>query len=85
MALALSDLLGHGIVLEGTGAAKFIDPSSSATIARDIAAMLDDPERIAEMKRAALGTAKRYEWSVQAKKFVDVFTATQEDPSETNG
>lgn len=73
LAVAVSDLPGHRSVLEGTGAGIFIDPSSSATIARDIAGLLDDPERITRMKQAALEAAMSFEWSVQAGKLLGVY------------
>lgn len=85
LAAAASDLPGHRSVLEGTDAGIFIDPSSPATIARDIDRLLDDPERITRMKRAALETAKRYEWSVQAGNLIDVFVTALRDPGRTNG
>lgn len=73
LALAVSDLPGHRSVLEGTGAATFIDPSTSETIARDLSRLLDVPDRISEMKRSSLATAKRYEWAVEAEKLRQVY------------
>ncbi|MCK8114693.1 glycosyltransferase [Anaerosoma tenue] len=73
LALAVSDLPGHRSVLEGTGAGIFIDPSDAGSIARDLARLIDDPERITGMKRAALETARRHEWSVQAGRLVRVY------------
>jgi len=73
LALAVSDLEGHRSVLDGTGSAAFIDPTSAESIAEDLARIVDDSERIAEMKRAALETARRYEWSVQAARLIQVY------------
>jgi glycosyltransferase involved in cell wall biosynthesis len=73
LALAASDLPGHRSVLEGTGAAVFIDPSSSETIAEGLSQLVADPARIAQMKRAALETAERYAWPVQAKRLIEVY------------
>lgn len=73
LALAVSDLEGHRSVLDGTGAAAFIDPTSAESIAEGLARIVDNPERIAEMKHAALETARRYEWSVQAEKLIQVY------------
>lgn len=73
LAVAASDLPGHRSVLEGTGAAVFIDPSSSETLAWDLLALLEHPERITEMKAAALTTAREYEWPVQAAKLLKVY------------
>lgn len=73
LALAVSDLPGHRSVLEGTGAAVFIDPSSAETLTRDLLALVEHPERITEMKAAALRTARGYEWPVQAAKLLTVY------------
>ncbi|MDY0087855.1 MAG: glycosyltransferase [Coriobacteriia bacterium] len=73
LALAASDLPGHRSVLEGTGAAVFIDPSSSETIAEGLSQLVADPVRIAQMKRAALETAERYAWPVQAERLIEVY------------
>ncbi len=73
LALAVSDLPGHRSVLEGTGAAVFIDPTSAETVATGIEQLLDDPERVTAMKRAALETGRLHEWSVQALKLIQVY------------
>ncbi len=75
LALAVSDLPGHRSVLEGTGAGVFIDPTSAETIAEGIGQLLADPERITEMKRSALETAKHYAWDVQAERLLGVYEA----------
>ena len=72
LALAVSDLEGHRSVLDGTGAAVFIDPASAETIAEDLSRLVNEPIRINEMKHAALETARRYEWSVQAERLIRV-------------
>ena len=73
LAVAASDLPGHRSVLDGTGAGVFIDPATPETIADGLSQLIDNPERISSMKRAALELAKKYEWSVQAEKLVEVY------------
>lgn len=72
LALAVSDLPGPRSVLQGTGAAVFIDPSDSETIARDLGKVLEDG-RIMDMKRASLELAKEFEWPTQARKLTEIY------------
>jgi glycosyltransferase involved in cell wall biosynthesis len=73
LALAVSDLPGHRSVLEGTGAAIFIDPSSAASMTESLQLLVSNTEQIRAMKLAALETAMAYRWSVQGEKLVEVY------------
>lgn len=73
LAVAASDLPGHRSILEGTGAGVFLDPSTPDTLASGLEALLDDPERMAEMKRAAVLLSREYEWPVQEQRLLDVY------------
>jgi len=78
LAVAATDLPGHRRVLDGTGAAIFVDPTSPDTVRGALDALVCDPERITRMKRAALSVAARYEWSVQEVRLMDVYESIAE-------
>lgn len=61
---ALLDEVPYGIT---------VDPSSPEIIARDLGALVDDPERIMRMKQAAVEAAPRYWWPEQGRKLVAAF------------
>jgi glycosyltransferase involved in cell wall biosynthesis len=48
-----------------------VDPSSPETIARDLGALLQDPNRIMAMKRAAVAAAPRYWWPEQGRRLLE--------------
>jgi glycosyltransferase involved in cell wall biosynthesis len=75
LAVVASDLPGHRSILDGTGAAVLIDASSADTIAAALRSVVQDPARLGTMKRAAVLTAKRYEWSGEARKLVRLYEA----------
>ncbi len=75
LAIVASDTPGHRSVLEGTGAAVFIDPSSPSAVAEGVSRLLDDPELVSNMKVAALKAAEKYVWDVQAEKLLGVYEA----------
>lgn len=83
LALAVSDLPGHRAVLDGTGAGVLMDPTSAKTIGTALARLIDEPEQIADMKRAAIETAKRFEWSAQAERLIRVYKSVLNKSSET--
>jgi len=82
LGLAVSDLPGHRTVLDGTGAGILMDPTSAKTIARALACLIDEPEQIADMKRAAIETARCFEWSVQADRLIRVYMSALDRGSE---
>ncbi|MDZ4169164.1 MAG: glycosyltransferase family 4 protein [Coriobacteriia bacterium] len=50
-----------------------LDPSSPVSIARDLEPLVSDPDRIAQMKSAAVTAAHDYWWPAQGQALVDAF------------
>lgn len=73
LAIAASDLPGLRSVLDGSGAAVFIDPTSPETIAASLEPLLAAPERIADMKAAAHALCATLCWAEQARRLVGVY------------
>ena len=74
LAIAASDLPGHRSVLDGADFGVLIDPSSDETLARALARIVDDPDRIARMKQGAVRAASGLSWTAQSKRLIDVYT-----------
>jgi sucrose-phosphate synthase len=73
LAVIASDLPGHRSILERTGAGILIDPSSPGTIAAALRRFLDEFDRVGAMKQAASLLARRYEWSQEAAKLIELY------------
>lgn len=73
LAVAASDLPGHRSVLDGSSAGILIDPSSPESIAEALASLVADPQRVGEMKAAALELAHTYQWDEQARRMLSVY------------
>lgn len=62
-------------ILESAACGVCVETRCPETIARDLRALLVDPERILAMKRAAVDAAPRYWWPVQGERLVDAIRA----------
>lgn len=71
LAVAMTGSMAVGTLLDAVSFGITLDPSSPETIARDLRALLVDPERILAMKRAAVEAAPRYWWPVQGERLVE--------------
>jgi glycosyltransferase involved in cell wall biosynthesis len=68
LAVALTGSEAVRPFIESTGCGITLDPSTPETIARDLGALVNDPERIMRMKEAAVEAAPRYWWPEQGRK-----------------
>ena len=73
LAIAASDLPGHRSVLESTGCAVFIDPTTPETIAYGLRDLVRERQRIAKMKQAAHERCRKLCWAQQSEHLVDIY------------
>ena len=70
LAVAMTDTPAIRGVLDDVPFGITLDPSTPETIARDLGALIDDPDRIMAMKQAAVEASARYWWPEQGRKLV---------------
>lgn len=73
LAIVASDLPVFDLVLRDTGAGITFEPSSAEETARVLEELVDDPQRISEMKRNAVASCGRYAWATQARILLGVY------------
>jgi len=74
IAVALNESESVNAVLADVPFGILLDPSTPETIARDLGALVADPERIMAMKRAAVAASDRYWWPEQGRKLLEAVT-----------
>ncbi len=72
-AIAASDLEAFRRVLRGGRAGELFETGNPADLARAAGRLLDDPQRRAEVSRAAMTAVRAYDWSVVARDVVRVY------------
>ena len=72
-AIAASDLDAFRRVLRAGQAGELFETGNPADLARAAGRLLDDPQRRAEVSRAAMTAVRSYDWSVVARDVVRVY------------
>lgn len=75
MAAGLPVLCSQGSALEevADGAALLVNPLETASIARGIESVADEPSRLEEMRRRGLEVSKRYDWDLAAAATIESY------------
>lgn len=79
LAVAMSDSPPMRSLVEGEGFGIVLDSATPQSIAAGLRELVDDPDRVAVMKEAAVAASARYWWPAQGEKVVEVYARILED------
>ena len=73
--IVATNIAGYAELLESAGCARLADVDSPESLAREICALLENPEPARQMGERGAAAARRYDWSVVAKRLEKIYHA----------
>ena len=74
--IVATNIAGYAELLGNTGCARLVEAGSADALAREISAVLDDRELALHLGARGAAAARRYDWSVVAKRLEKIYRET---------